>query len=408
MLEKEYVDDLSTKCGLDSKEYINLLSSMRLKNEEDLFIENINLENESKYNVSNVKLLTGIPELDNLTKGLGAGVHVIAGFRKCCKSTLAINLMYRALNDGLNVCMLSLEMLKLDILNTLISLHSFEVNPQTAITREELSMIYELDKERYNSYLYSFLSLPGNLIIYTEKDLENNSKKSRTTTYSSCNFASMFNQANKLCYKKTGKPVQVLVVDNLNCIRSWEGSSGEKAYSKASGFFRQSALNFGNLLQDENDNCYGNEPVICLLLCQINRTGGSAALYSGFYPDSCIAETVNIERDATTVIPIYTNQMYIDSNIAMVKLEASRYSEAMINPIEVPVHLKYGKIGYPIEHINTNAEKEKLIKLKNEYRLVTVELPNGDEEDIVLPKDAPIPDGYKEVETCYLDYEEDY
>ena len=162
------------------------------------------------------------------------------------------------------------------------------------------------------------------------------------------------------------------------------------------------------MLQDEEENSYGNTPVICLLLCQINRTGGKEALYNGFYPDSCIAETVNIERDATTIIPIYTNQMYIESNIAMIKLEASRYSKAMLGPVDIPIHLEYGKLGYPIEKVNVNVEKIKALKLQNKFRLVRVELPNGDIKDIILPKDAPIPAGYKETDKIILEWKKDY
>lgn len=408
MENEEILKELSAKCGISSQEYLNILKTMKLKNENDLSIEGINIDEEVKNTTSSVKLLTGIPDIDNLTKGLGTGVHVLAGFRKCCKSTLALNLIYRALNEGLNVCLLSLEMSKIDVINTLVSLHTFEVNPKSAITRDELALTYELDREKYNEYLYSFMSLPGNLIIYTEKDIENNAKKNRMCTYTDSNLIDIFNETNKSCYNKTGKAVQVLVVDNINCIRTWGiSTTGEKAYSKASNFFRQSALNFGDMLQDEEENSYGNTPVICLLLCQINRTGGKEALYNGFYPDSCIAETVNIERDATTIIPIYTNQMYIESNIAMVKLEASRYSKAMLGPVDIPVYLQYGKLGYPIEKINVNEEKMKTLKLQNNFRLVRVELPNGDIKDILLPKDSPIPEGYEETDKIVFDFDEE-
>lgn len=419
MENEELLKELSQNCGISSQEYLNILKNIKSKDNNDLSIESINMDEEVKKTTSKVRLLTGIPEIDNLTKGLGTGVHVLAGFRKCCKSTLALNLIYRALNEGLNVCLISLEMSKIDVINTLVSLHSFEVNPQSAITRDELSMMYELDREQYNDYLYSFMSLPGDLIIYTEKDIEDNVKRPVVSVNCPANFNSLFNKANSSCYYKTGKPVQVLVVDNINCIRSWNGSSGENAYSNISNFFRQSSLNFGDRLREghedeenyridyDDDDCYGNTPVICLLLCQINRTGGKEALYNGFYPDSCVAETVNIERDATTIIPIYTNQMYIESNIAMVKLEASRYSKAMLGPVEVPVYLQYGKIGYPIEHINMDEEKKKALLFQNNFRMVRVELPDGDIQEIILPKDAPLPDGYRETDKILLSFMED-
>ena len=406
-MEKEkLLNELSSVCGISSEEYIDILKNMKQKNNCDLTIENINLDNEIKNTTSSVKLLTGIPDIDNLTNGLRTGVHVIAGFRKCCKSTLAINLIYRALNEGLNVCLLSLEMSKIDILNTLISLHSFEVDPKTAITRDALAMTYELDREQYNNYLYSFLSLPGNLIIYTEKDLEDNAVG--FPTYSEENLNNMFDKANTCCYEKSSRPVQVLVVDNINCIRVWnKKTTGELAYSSASNYFRKVSMNFGTLQTDNKNNSYGSTPVICLLLSQINRTGGKEAQYNGFYPDSCIAETVNIERDATTIIPIYTNQMYIEADIAMVKLEASRYSKSMLGPTEIPVNLAYGKLGYPIGKINVDENKAKLLNIQDKYRLIKVKLPTGEESEIVLPIGQPLPYGYEEIKPFYIN-EEDY
>lgn len=402
-------EELAKNCGLSYQEYLSLLEIKNKEVENDISIDVMDIEKETYETTSNIKLLTGIPDIDNLTKGLRTGVHVLAGFRKCCKSTLALNLIYRALNEGLNVCLLSLEMSKIDVLNTLVSLHSFEVSPKDSVSRDELQMLYELDRDSYNKYLYSFLSLPGNLIIYTEKDLEDNNNG---PTYSESNLNSMFDKANECCYQKNGKEIQVLVVDNINCIRVWDKKTmGETATTSASNYFRKVALNFGTRIEDYEGNCYGASPVILLLLAQINRSGGKEALYNGFYPESAIAETVNIERDATTIIPIYTNQMYIESNVAFIKLEASRYSPAMIGPVDIPINLKYGKIGFPLEKVNADETKAQLLQKRTNYNIVEVKAPDGTVGKIVLPKGQPVPDGYKKVTSgsvFYLDDDEEY
>lgn len=399
-------EELAKNCGLSYQEYLSLLEIKNKEVADDISIDVMDVEKETSKNTSNIKLLTGIPDIDNLTKGLRTGVHVLAGFRKCCKSTLALNLIYRALNEGLNVCLLSLEMSKIDVLNTLVSLHSFEVNPKDSVSRDELQMLYELDRDSYNKYLYSFLSLPGNLIIYTEKNLEDNNNG---PTYSESNLNSMFDKANECCYQKNGKEVQVLVVDNINCIRVWDKKAmGETAITSASNYFRKVSLNFGTRIEDYEGNCYGSTPVILLLLAQINRSGGKEALYNGFYPESAIAETINIERDATTIIPIYTNQMYIESNVAFIKLEASRYSQAMMGPVDIPINLKYGKIGFPLEKVNADENKAKLLRTKDKYRLVRVKLSTGEESEIVLPIGQPLPYGYEEIKPVYIDEEDCY
>lgn len=406
-MKNNETEKFANKYGMTVEEYLRVLNNIRDK-AADVSISNMNIDEEAKNTTSSIRLLTGVPEIDNLTKGLTTGVHVIAGFRKCCKSTFAINMIYRALNDGLNVVLLSLEMSKIDVLNTLISLHSFEVNAETAITRDELAAIYELDREAYNNRLYSFLSLPGQLIIYTEEDLARNAEKYNFHhIYNERNLDSIFVEANQVCYNKTGKQVQVLVVDNINCIRTWGGKgTGEYAYSNASNYFRRVALSFGKKTVDPVDedsqdeeitSCTGGAPVICLLLCQINRAGGEKASFNGFYPESCIAETVNIERDATTIIPIYTNANYLESNIAFIKLEASRYTKSMLHQVEIPANLEYGKLGIPIGQINVDKEKEQKLRIEKKYKVVYVKTPEGKKTEILVPVGEELPDGYEEI-----------
>lgn len=358
--EDKIIKYISSQCGISVDEYKKIERAVS-DNQNDLTLQGLDISKEMKKSTSNIRLLTGIQELDNLTGGLRAGVNVISGFRKCCKSTFALNLVYRALNDGMNVCLLSLEMTKADVINMLISLHSFELDPKTAITRDEIENCYNNSRDKYNDYLNSFLSLPGNLIIYTEDDI---------CTYNESQFNDKFNLANECFICKNNKITDLLVVDNINCIREWGKSTGEKAYTNASNYFRKVSLSFGM-----PENGYNLKPVICLLLCQINRAGGKDAGYSGFYPESCIAETVNIERDATTIIPIYVNPKG-EREEALIKLEASRYSKPMDNEVSVPMVLRYGKIGPRITKININQSKIKLREELSKYEEKYIEYGN--------------------------------
>lgn len=393
MKEIDLIKKYANEFGINEDEYINIMNQKAI---ESSFIDDIDVEEEMKKSSNALRIMTGIPEIDDLTNGLCAGIHVIAGFRKCCKSTLALNLIYRALNEGKNVCLLSLEMSKIDVLNILLSLHSFECNPETAVTREELINLYELDREKYNEILYSFLSLPGSLVICTEKDLQINNENQ--PIYSEENLDRVFTYINSISYKKTKQPIRVLVVDNINCIRVWDKKiMGEMAYSKASNYFRRISLNFGKNTCDEECNIkYGNEPVILLLLAQVNRSGGKEALYSGFYSESSIAETVNIERDATTIIPIYVNSESISYGTAYIKLEASRYCQSMTYPVTIPINLQYGKIGYPLEKINTNSQKLKDIMISKKFKLIYVEK-DYEVNKILLPIGKELPEGFKEI-----------
>ena len=157
--EQKIIKYISSQCGISVDEYKKLERAVS-GNQNDLTLQGLDISKEMKKSTSNIRLLTGIQELDNLTGGLRAGVNVISGFRKCCKSTFALNLVYRALNDGMNVCLLSLEMTKADVINMLISLHSFELDPKTAITRDEIENCYNNSRDKYNDYLNSFFCLP--------------------------------------------------------------------------------------------------------------------------------------------------------------------------------------------------------------------------------------------------------
>ena len=77
----------------------------RIKCETGMDFDLTNL-GEEQY--SNLRLFTGIPEVDAITNGLRPGLTVIAGFTKCCKTTLTLNIILKALNEGKNVGLLSL------------------------------------------------------------------------------------------------------------------------------------------------------------------------------------------------------------------------------------------------------------------------------------------------------------
>ncbi len=393
--ENDLIKKGAAICGIDTEKYLKIMKEKEI-GYDCYFVDSIDVDREMKKSSNALRLMTGIPELDNLTKGLSAGIHVISGFRKCCKSTFSINLIYRALNEGKNVCLLSLEMSKIDVLNILLSLHSFECNPEKAVTRDELLTLYELDRNSYDEILHSFLSLPGCLVIYTEKDLEKDTNGN--PIYSEENLNSKFTEINEATYKKTKMPIQVLVVDNINCIRKWDKrTTGELAYTLASNYFKNVALDFGEVIYDEESRVsYGGTPVVLLLLAQINRSGGKEALYNGFYSESSIAETVNIERDATTIIPIFASSESIAHGRAFIKLEATRYCQSMDNPVTIPVNLRYGKIGYPLEYINIDDKKLEDVKIKSNLKLVEFD-ENYETYRILMPNDKKLPENFREV-----------
>lgn len=61
MIENE-LEEFSSKCGLSSQEYLQLLKSIKLKNSVGyLSVDNMDIDAEVKTTTSGVKLLTGIP-----------------------------------------------------------------------------------------------------------------------------------------------------------------------------------------------------------------------------------------------------------------------------------------------------------------------------------------------------------
>lgn len=61
MIENK-IEEFSSKCGLNSQEYLQLLKSIKLKNSVGyLSVDNMDIDAEVKNTTSGVKLLTGIP-----------------------------------------------------------------------------------------------------------------------------------------------------------------------------------------------------------------------------------------------------------------------------------------------------------------------------------------------------------
>lgn len=67
-MKNDIIKELSEEYGISSEEYINILNEKKLKNEVDLSVESIDLDEEVKNTSSSVKLLTGIPDIDNLVQ----------------------------------------------------------------------------------------------------------------------------------------------------------------------------------------------------------------------------------------------------------------------------------------------------------------------------------------------------
>lgn len=330
----------------------------RIKCETGMDLDLTNLE-EEQY--SNLRLFTGIPEVDSITNGLRPGLTVIAGFTKCCKTTFTLNIILKALNEGKNVCLLSLEMTKRSVLNALVSLLTYEIDPEASLTRDELDELYHLDRNGYNKKLNLLKSLPGTLIVLSEKELEES--VTGTFRYSEENLNRVFENANKYFVDTTGKEAEVVAVDNINCIKKWENTTSESGYTQASNYFRKISLNFAPYVDYDTNGSkkqYGGKPVIMLLVSQVNRTGGQQALEWGYYPPSCIAETVSMERDCTALISILVQPFVND--VARIKLELSRFSAVMDMSVDCPLNLPYAKVGLPLGEINIDKELYESLK----------------------------------------------
>lgn len=297
----------------------------------------IDLYEESKKRTVNGTLKTYVPEIDDLTGGIETGtVTVISGFAGCGKSTWAVNIAYKNAKNGHSVVYISLEMTQTDLLFNLISLHSLDPKfkgkaiPSSIIRRHQMND----EQEKYFKFVaddYNKTVAP-NLRILTEVSFHDFSQ----------------GEVREVLYRLDDiKPIEAVFVDQANLLKFYGKSKFSNvgdAINEYVSFFRRMSISF-------RKNADSVRQIATFMLCQCNRQGYLKAQnqkdqnMKGKYDMTAIAEANELERAASLILMIYSDDDLKLIEEARVQLLKSRFGKCQGVPIPVCFKADFSQIG---------------------------------------------------------------
>lgn len=296
-------------------------------------------ENEDLSN----RFKTGLEPVDNMCGGIPDGsVTIFMGGTGSFKTMTTTNVCYNAMNDGKNICYLSLEIKKEHMYYNFMSRHSISGKFSTPIPHKDLKN-KALDESMFNQF---------KLI---SEDFENNVKgkcividEALIKSFDIAGFEEIISSVDKQLVEQTGHGVDILVVDHAQLLKFSGSTKMSDPYAVVNyyvSWLRQQSLNF-----------LGQKRAISVIIVsQTSRAGMDyAAKHGGQYLLTHAAEANELERSASYVISLYASDMTRSSNELMVQLLKSRNSETMLEPAVVKTNPAYYMIGSGVSTENVS------------------------------------------------------
>lgn len=307
-------------------------------------------EESKKRGDSGIK--TFIPEVDQIIGFIEPGtVSVIAGYSGHGKTSLAINMAYKAARSGLNIVYISLEIPERDLLYNLISLHSTDTKfgseslPHSALRRkcltEKQEVLFKKVADDFNQTI-----LP-NFHILTERNFKDFS----------------YGEVRDILYRlDTQKQIFGIFLDHANLLKYYvkgKFSNTGDAINEYVSYFRKMAICF------RKDSDGKDRQVAVILLAQTNRTGYLKAATSGKkdptqegrYDTTGLSEAHELERASSYVLTVYSSEAMRLSKEARVQLLKSRFGQGHEDPIPVnfnPELYQFGEMDDASSSISTD------------------------------------------------------
>lgn len=277
-------------------------------------------------------MLTKIKSIDDAIGGIGYGMTMtIMGYVANFKTMLATNIVYNNVMDlKYNVCLISLEVPKEDVLFNLLCRHSYSPKFQEfpfissrkmrdcVLTPEEEEFIFTVVLEDFYNYVDH-----GMLRILDETDFR---------TFSFGEISEMLENVDDEMLEKTGVGLDGVIVDHMHLCKfngsgNKFGSSSEEGNAYVS-FFRKKAISFRR-----DPITKASRKLMMLLLAQVNRDGYKRAEKSkGHYDLRAIAELNELERASQMIVSVFTTAEMKLSKEATVQLLKNRNGATVDEP----------------------------------------------------------------------------
>ncbi len=282
----------------------------------------------------NSGIKTGIEQVDKVIGGLKAGqVSVVAGFTGHGKSIASVSIMHSAIEQGYNVCYISLELSAEHLMYNMISRHSLDNKFTKKIEHRDLKS-KSLSEECWNYVKEEIIpdlgTLPGKFYILDEQDIE---------AYNYFAFDRKLQEIENLCFKETGKGLDLIIVDHIQMLAFSNQTaklSENSLINRWCNYFRSNCLDF----------LKSKRQVHVILVAQINRQGYLKALRNnGMYNLTALKEANEIETCASVILGIFADPLLILSNQVKVGILKNRDGDRLSEPYLCSANYAYQLIG---------------------------------------------------------------
>lgn len=245
-----------------------------------------------------------VKEIDQKVGGIAPGMCcTIGGYTGAGKSTFAINIAYQnAKQNKYNICYISMEMTKEDVLFDLLCRHStdkkFDKFPYIGHQKiRTCTMTSEEEDYLMNTVLPDYYQTGGMITILDETDFKSLTK---------VELRQKLEQVDDEMIAKTGYPLDAVFWDHMNLFKfsgSGKTQSEGAAINEYVSYVRQLGLNF------RRDSTTGEKRKLAMfMLAQINREGWKRAVKNkGAYDLRSLADANELERASAVVVSIFTD-----------------------------------------------------------------------------------------------------
>lgn len=327
-----------------SDEIGNILKSDVVKIRYENILDKIVEKYESS--TENCGIKTGIEQADQVIGGLKTGqVSVVAGFTGMGKSICSVSIMHSAIEQGYNVCYISLELSAEHLMYNMISRHSLETKFSKKIEHRHLKSktLGRTDWDCTKKEIIPDLrEMPGKFYILDEQDIE---------AYNYFSFDNKLQEIEDLCLKETGKGLDLIIVDHIQMLAFSDQdskASENTIINRWCNYFRSQCLDF----------LKSKRQVHVILVSQINRQGYlKAKKNNGMYDMTALKEANEIETCASVILGIYSDTSLINSNQVKIGVLKNRDGSRVGDAYQVPANYPYqliGSIGSAVKPVTTN------------------------------------------------------
>ena len=293
------------------------------------------------------------------------GLNIIAGMTGHGKSMLANNIAYRAVQNGLNVAYITLEVSKENMFYQMLSIKSFVngCSGERLISHSTLKNRGLTNSQEY--YVFhklwpEFKNMKGNLHILSEWDFD---------TTSSASLQLKLFEVEDYSIKQTGRGIDLLIVDYIQLFKQYIAKNpvqGEyNVLTMWVNDFRKMALNYLGqnreipiiLLSQLNRDAWNDDKARYKARTKNNSTNKYNTEYqpsksknSVIVPDvvislSQIAGCTEIAKSAEQVFAIYSDETFKASNQCLISVIKCRNGETRMEPVVTFMDPKYYIMG---------------------------------------------------------------